>query len=91
MFSREIKKVGRTPIKWHFDRPKNGATEMATSLGIKSKRVESNLALFKICAINLLKFLWKLRGYLFSFLLYHFLNVSGEKVSPIPGLERNIR
>jgi hypothetical protein len=48
MFSREIKSGS-------FDRPKNGATEMATSLGIISKRVEPNLALFKICVINLLK------------------------------------
>jgi hypothetical protein len=42
MFSREIKSG-------------SNANQMATSLGTKSKRVEPNLVLFKICAINLLK------------------------------------
>jgi hypothetical protein len=56
MFSREIKSGSNTNHNGLSTSPKNDATEMATSLGNISKRVEPNLVLFKICAINLLKF-----------------------------------
>jgi len=66
---------------------------MATSLG-RNSRVKPNLTLFEFLWYNLLKMKTKIKdGNTCIYVLpssFFFLNVSGEMISPTPGLEGNI-